>query len=105
MRMLLSALLLTATLSSCSFFHVHKMDIEQGNILTQDEVSQIHKGMSQEAVKKILGNPVLSTIFNQNRSDYVYTFKSGKGITTETYLRLLFKNGRVSDIDSNLSTH
>ncbi len=90
-------------ISGCSFFHVHKMDIEQGNVLIPEEVNQIHRGMSESEVKKILGNPVLTNLFNENRVDYVYTFKAGNERMTETYVRIFFKNGTVADINSNIA--
>jgi outer membrane protein assembly factor BamE len=78
------------------------MDIEQGNVMTQDTVNKIHRGMTAEEVKDIMGNPVLSNVFDGNRMDYVYTFKPGYGEGTEKFVTVIFKHGRVSDIEGNL---
>src|SRR5204863_6571783 len=70
-------LLMVFTLSSCSLFRVHKMDIEQGNVMTPDMVAQLHPGMSESQVKSIMGTPMLTNTFSGGRIDYVYSFKPG----------------------------
>jgi outer membrane protein assembly factor BamE len=93
---------LMLALTACSYFHVHKMDIQQGNIITDEMVSRVHVGMSKEQVQAIMGSPVLMNVFDQNRSDYVYTFKPGSGDFTERYVTFIFVNNRVSEIKGNL---
>jgi outer membrane protein assembly factor BamE len=104
MRKMLVMLSILASLSGCSYFHVHKMDIEQGNVITVDMVSRVHNGMTQADVKDILGEPVLANVFDPNRLDYVYTYKPGNGQIVEKYITFIFINGRVSDIKGNLPT-
>lgn len=89
--MLLSALLL---LSGC----VHKMNIQQGNILEQESVNKLHKGMSQEEVRALLGTPVLINTFRDNRVDYVYTNKPGYGKGTEKNITLVFQGDRLKEM-------
>lgn len=90
-------LILGLLLSSCMF--VTKMDIEQGNIVTPCMVSQIHRGMSKAQVVSILGTPTLLNTFNENRMDYIYTFKAGHGQMMEKRLTLLFNHrGALQDI-------
>jgi outer membrane protein assembly factor BamE len=86
------------TLSAC----VHKMDIEQGNIITQDMVNQLHTGMNEEQTKEIMGSPMLINTFNDNRIDYIYTFKAGHGKQTEKQMTLTFKNHRLQAINGNM---
>jgi len=102
MRTTTLLLSLMLSLSSCSFFHVHKMDVEQGNYLSDTMVARIHEGMSMEQVKEILGQPVLSNMFDKNRQDYVYTFKPGYGVERVKYLTLIFRDGRLNEIHGNM---
>lgn len=97
----LFALLLT--LSGCSIFQVHKMNIEQGNIVEPAMVNRLHLGMTESDVKNIMGSPILLNTFADNRIDYVYTFKSGDGSKqTEKYVTLIFRNHRLNKIDGNM---
>jgi outer membrane protein assembly factor BamE len=94
MRKMLIVLSILISLSGCSYFKVHKMDIEM--------VSRIHTGMTQSEVKDILGEPVLSNVFDPNRLDYVYTYKPGNGKSVEKYITLIFRNGKLTEIKGNL---
>jgi outer membrane protein assembly factor BamE len=102
MRKLLIILSLLLPLSGCSYLHIHKMDIEQGNVITPEMVNQVHRGMSEAEVRNIMGNPVLANVFDKNRLDYVYTFKPGYGTGTEKYITFVFINGRLTSTDANL---
>ena len=102
MRKILILLSVLISLSGCSYFQVHKMDIEQGNIISSDMVSRIHTGMTQSEVKDILGEPVLSNVFDPNRLDYVYTYKPGNGKSVEKYITLIFHNGKLTEMKGNL---
>ena len=97
MKKIILLILLGLTLSGC-FLRVHKADIEQGNIITQENVSRLHLGMSESQVKDIMGNPVLTDILSTNRIEYVYTFQKGYGTMTETRVVLIFQGGRLQEI-------
>ncbi len=89
---------LITTLSAC----VHRIDIEQGNVITPEMVSRIHTGMSEEQVKHVMGSPMLLNTFNDHRIDYVYTLKPAQGQYTEKYMTLIFKNHRLREIRGNM---
>jgi len=89
-------LTLMLTLSSCYF--IRKQDIKQGNIITPQQVSRLHTGMSEAQVREVMGNPVLLNIFTPNVINYVYTFKPGHGMFTETRVVCIFRNGRLVEI-------
>jgi outer membrane protein assembly factor BamE len=59
---------------SLSSFEVYKIDINQGNYLSQDMVDKLKAGMTKQQVKLILGTPLVTSAFRDNRWDYVYEF-------------------------------
>jgi len=61
---------------------VYKLDINQGNYITQDQVERLREGQTKQQVRAILGTPLVSSAFRENRWDYVYEFKR-QGVTTE----------------------
>lgn len=93
MKKIIMFTFLSLFLSSCCL--VHRMDIEQGNIITQDMLNQLHRGMSRAQVVALMGSPVTQNTFNDNRVDYIYTFKPGCGQMTASYLILTFINDRL----------
>lgn len=74
--------LLLAAIAGCSsvprIVNEYKIDIQQGNVLTQDMVSQLRPGLTKDQVRFVLGSPVLMDMFHANRWDYVYRFQKGR---------------------------
>lgn len=98
MKKLIPLVLLTASLASCSIFLPHKQTVEQGNIFSNEQIHRLHTGMSTDAVKDIMGEPVTETIFNDNRLTYIYTMKQGYNNMTVKRVVCIFENGRLVEI-------
>ena len=64
---------LIAASSGCSQFGVYRLDVQQGNLVTQEQVAKVKPGMSRLEVRNVLGTPLLQDAFNGNRWDYVYS--------------------------------
>lgn len=101
MKKIISLTLCCAFLTGCSLFRTHKMDVVQGNVYTQAEVSRLRTGMSTGEVKSILGNPVMTNILADNRLDYVYTNQPGHHEMTEKRLTCNFQNNRLVKIEQS----
>ena len=88
----------TLILTSCS---IHKIDIQQGNVLELDKVAQLEPGMTTKQVRFLLGNPAIQDPFHHNRWDYVYLFQSGrKGSAAEhQHLVLYFEDDKLVKIE------
>lgn len=84
-----SILMLIATFSGCSsvprIVNEYKIDVQQGNVLTQEMVSQLRPGLTMDQVRFVLGTPMLMDIFHARRWDYVYRLQ--KGSTGEVDMR------------------
>ena len=64
-------------LSACAGYGVHKIDIQQGNLVTQEQLAKVKTGMNRVDVKNILGTPLLQDVFNGNRWDYAFSDDRG----------------------------
>ncbi|MBV5350278.1 outer membrane protein assembly factor BamE, partial [bacterium] len=93
--------LLVAAISGCTYVprivNEYKIDIQQGNVLTQEMVSQLRPGLTKDQVRFILGTPVLMDMFHANRWDYVYRLR--KGNSSEVEMR---KFSTLFDADGKL---
>jgi outer membrane protein assembly factor BamE len=98
MQKILTLFVILLALTGC----LRKMSIEQGNVLTPEQVNKIHTGMTENQVKDVLGSPVLLNTFNDNRVDYVYTMKKGHESMTEKYITLTFRQNRLQNIGGNM---
>ena len=77
-------------LAGCSFKRprlprVHKLTVQQGNVINQDMINKLRPGMSRSQVAFVMGEPVVRNSFNDDRWDYVYTIElPGVYSTTQT---------------------
>lgn len=83
-----STVLLVGVLSGCSsvpsLVTEYRIDVQQGNVLTQEMVSQLRPGLTRDQVRFILGTPMLVDVFHADRWDYVYRLQKGRGTEVET---------------------
>ena len=56
---------------------VYRIDIQQGNVISQDALNQVRLGMNKRQVQFILGTPLLVDPFHAERWDYYYLFRPG----------------------------
>ena len=82
MRAMLCAIVLSLVLGGCGWFPslgVYKLDINQGNYISQDQVDRLKVGQTRQQVKGALGTPMLADPFHADRWDYTYLFtRQGK---------------------------
>jgi len=57
----------------------YKVDVQQGNWITAQQVEQLRSGMTRDQVRFLLGTPTLQDIFRDDRWDYPYYSKLGNG--------------------------
>lgn len=99
MRTILT-LLVAALLAGC-FPGVHRIDIPQGNIVTQEMVDQLRPGMTHSQVRYVMGTPLLTDTFSDERWDYLYTLKKGTRVRTQERVTLYFSDGRLTRISGD----
>jgi outer membrane protein assembly factor BamE len=90
----LAPLLLAALLTGCGL--VYKIDVQQGNYVTQDLVDRLKPGMTKAEVKQILGTPLLTDIFHANRWDYFFSNSKGGKAADRSRLTVLFENDKLA---------
>ncbi len=103
MRILLIALAITC-ITACSaigFPGVYRIDVEQGNIVTQEKADQLQPGMSRRQVRFILGTPLVEDSFNRDRWDYIYTRRNGLEVLADESLTVFFEGDSLSRVEGD----
>lgn len=72
----------------------YRIEVVQGNVVTQETMAQIQPGLGRQQVRDILGAPLLTDIFHDNRWDYVFTIAK-QGIAPQQRKVSLFFKGNV----------
>ena len=92
----LAVLIACALVSSCGWALVHKIEIQQGNVVTPEQVSQLKTGMSKAEVRQLLGTPLLTDVFHGERWDYYFSFAKGDNLKERTGLAVMFQDERLA---------
>ncbi len=87
--------------SAASALTPYKVDILQGNVLTQEQVQLLQVGMSREQVRDILGTPLLTSVFHADRWDYVFTLKRQGQALQRRHLSVWFKGNQLERFDGD----
>lgn len=53
----------------------YQIDVVQGNVITSEQLALLRTGMDRNAVRDVLGTPLLQSVFHADRWDYVFTFR------------------------------
>nr|WP_092013470.1 outer membrane protein assembly factor BamE [Marinobacter daqiaonensis] len=101
MRKLVPALLLL-TLTGCVFPGVYKINIQQGNIVTEEELAQLEPGMTRAQVHSALGTPLVLNPADTSVEYYVYTFQEAGGEIREQKVIVHYDNDTYSHSEKQL---
>jgi outer membrane protein assembly factor BamE len=81
---------------------VYKVDVQQGNVVTQDMLAQLQPGMDKTKVRFIMGTPLIVDVFHKNRWDYYYSFSERGGRPVTRHVTLHFKDDLLSYVDGDV---
>jgi outer membrane protein assembly factor BamE len=105
-RRLAACALAALALSSCQTvdkympqwrsFGVYKLDINQGNYLTQDMVDKLKVGMTTAQVQSTLGTPLLADPFHADRWDYIYRYTRQDKVIERREFRVYFVDSKLA---------
>lgn len=78
----------------------YRIDIQQGNVVTREQLAQVRPGMSKLQVRDLLGVPLLADPFHTGRWDYIFTYqKPGKPLVRREVV-LLFDGDTLKSVEA-----
>ena len=96
---LLACALLALSTSAC----VYRIDIQQGNLLEEDAVDQAAVGMTKSQILFLLGTPMVTDSFHEDRWDYTYYLRRGRSRDVDRrWLIVYFDGDIVSRIEKDV---
>ena len=96
---------LVLMLTGCSYvpmlpgLSAHRIDIQQGNYVTQDMVEKLKPGMSRSQVRFALGTPLVTDPFHADRWDYVYVNQKRGRVTDKRLIVVVFEDDKLVRIE------
>ncbi|KGP62478.1 small protein A, tmRNA-binding [Legionella norrlandica] len=91
--------ILTLALTQCASYDFSRRITQQGNLLPQSKIVRLKIGMSKNDVAILMGTSLMSPTFNNDRWDYAYTWRRGKGSIEIRTVVLHFSNGSLAQIE------
>ena len=102
-RLVICLSIVTLLLFGC--VRTYRIDIQQGNIVTPEQIEQLKPGMKMKEVRYLLGGPLVEDPFHTQRWDYFYSFRSGKTRRVEQQsLTIFFDNGQLTKIEQGFQS-
>jgi outer membrane protein assembly factor BamE len=104
MRHFLISALLLGLLAGCSGYRLgpHRIDVQQGNALDQENVARLKLGLNHSQVRFLLGTPLLVDPFHNDRWDYVYVYYKAGELAEQKRISLFFDGDILVRIEGNM---
>lgn len=87
-----ASLLLVGCMPKIKIPSVHRITVQQGNVITQEMIDRLKPGMTRSQVIFVMGEPVFRNTFNDKRWDYIYTIEIGDQYSDEKRVSVYFEN-------------
>jgi outer membrane protein assembly factor BamE len=101
-RTLLLCLSLLA--AACGPLSPYRMEIQQGNFVTQEMAAQLKPGLTRDQVRFVLGTPLVSDIFHEERWDYVFVRQRANSQEVERRrIAVFFEDGKLKRVDGDIA--
>lgn len=94
-------ILITAGCNKDKIPGVYRIDIQQGNDVTQEMLNKLDIGMTKNQVAYVMGTPLIIDTFHPDRWDYIYSFHPGNGQREQRRITVYFDQDQLAYIEGN----
>ena len=77
----------------------YRVEVVQGNVLTTELVARVKPGMARAQVRDLLGSPLLTDLFHDNRWDYVFTIRRPGAESQQSMVVARFDGDKLISLD------
>ena len=78
----------------------YKVEVVQGNVVTQEMAARLSNGLTREQVRNALGSPLLTDVFHADRWDYMFTIRRQGAQPQQRSVTIFFEADRVSKFEA-----
>lgn len=98
----LTTLILILAISGCAFPGVYKINVQQGNIVTDKELTALTEGMPRSQVHAVMGTPLMLNPVDPSREYYIYTFQRKGGDINEQRIIVYYDGDQYSHYEAKM---
>jgi len=82
----------------------YRMEIQQGNFVSQEMLSQLKLGMTKDQVRFVMGTPLITDSFHADRWDYVFRRQKPSSSELEHHkFAAFFEGGKLVRMESDVT--
>ena len=85
-----------------SILSPYRIDIQQGNVVTQEMVDKLKAGMTRSQVRFVLGSPLVTDMFHNDRWDYIYLMQKQGRAEERRRLTVIFDGDKLMTIEGDV---
>ncbi|MBX3639065.1 MAG: outer membrane protein assembly factor BamE [Nitrosomonas sp.] len=74
---------------------LYKIDVQQGNVVTDEMLEKLRPGMTRPQVRFVLGSPLIVDPFRNSRWDYAYIQRIRGELVEQKRLTIYFEDDRL----------
>jgi len=95
--------LLSLLSAACGALTPYRIEIQQGNYVTQEMAAQLKPGLTRDQVRFVMGTPLVSDIFHEERWDYVFVRQRANSREVEhRRVAVFFEDGKLKRVDGDI---
>jgi len=99
--MALACVVASVGLTACSSGLIYKPEVVQGNFVSREQVQSLRAGMPRQAVRDVLGTPLVTSVFHADRWDYAFTIRRQGAESQQRRFSVFFKNDALDRIEGD----
>ena len=80
----------------------YKIDIQQGNVVTQEMVAKLKAGLTRSQVRFVLGSPLVTDMFHSDRWDYIYLLQRQGKTDDRRRLTVIFEGDKLLRLEGDV---
>jgi len=101
-KIILMIALLLAGCGKVPTLQPYKIEIQQGNYVTQEMVAKLKPGMTRSQVRFALGTPLIVDPFRTDRWDYVYMLHRQGNLVEQRRVTVVFRGDLLDRIEGDV---
>ena len=82
---------------------LYRIDVQQGNVITQEMVDRLKPDMTRSQVRFVLGTALIDDVFHKDRWDYVYRLVQHGNLVDEYKLTVFFEDDKLARTEGDFS--
>lgn len=80
----------------------YKIDVQQGNVVSQEMVDKLKAGMTRSQVRFVLGSPLVVDMFRNDRWDYIYLLQRQGKPDDRRRLTVIFDGDKLLRVEGDV---